>query len=173
MFFGFLITRGVVSPFFKMKSRLSWKSAPSVRTQFLSVNASFSRTPPRKNSGSPGYEPQFYLPWSVPIQPAATTPQSVTKTKALRSAPHGGISLAQAHPPTCALPNKDQTRPQDPTCRMRREQRVNGSFSDSITATGHFQRRVQADYDGVSDKMLPERSGNRREVEAREIKRLY
>lgn len=103
----------------------------------------------------------------------AITPQSVTKTKALRSAPHGGISLAQAHPPTCALPNKDQTRPQDPTCRMRREQRVNGSFSDSITATGHFQRRVQADYDGVSDKMLPERSGNRREVEAREIKRDY
>lgn len=46
---------------------------------------------------------------------------------------------------------------------MTGEQRVSGSFSDSITATGHFRRRVQADYDAVSDKMLPERSRNRQE----------
>lgn len=117
---------------------------------------------PVGTQGSPGYEPQLYLPCSAPIGPAATTPQSVTKTKALRSAPHGGISQAQAHPPTWALPNKDQTRPRDPACRMIGEQRVSGSFSDSTTATGHFQRRVQADCDAVSDEMLPERSRTRR-----------
>lgn len=50
MLFGFLITWGVVSPFFEMKTRLSWKSAPSVRTQFLSVDTCFSRTPSRRNS---------------------------------------------------------------------------------------------------------------------------
>lgn len=54
---------------------------------------------------------------------------------------------------------------------MMGEQRVSGSFSDSITPTGHFQRRVQEDYDAVSDMMLPERSLNRREGEAREIKK--
>lgn len=42
------------------------------------------------------------------------------------------------------------------------EQRVSGSFSDSTTATGHFERRVQEDYDAVSDEMLPERSRTRR-----------
>lgn len=59
-----------------------------------------SRTPPLKNSRSQGCEPRLY-PGLPPIQPAATTPQSVTKTKAqvrrlTEASPATGAPLACA-----------------------------------------------------------------------------
>lgn len=90
-------------------------------------------------------------------------PTEASSARHRRTPPHPGLRSAKQRPKST------------PRLRLQNDGRATRIqvTPDSITGTGHFQRRVQADYDAASDKMPPEHSRNRGGGGgAREIKRL-